>query len=99
MGVLVRGVDGLWKKHFVAVGVSNGPHGLEVADPFGFVGAATAVGSDLAAMGDEILEFCKTLRIRGLQYRTDAVDVLLADFDKLARLGWDISEVADAVAA
>lgn len=95
MGVAVRGIDGLWDKHFVAVGVSNGPHGYEVADPFGFVGVAMAVGTDLDEMGEEILAFCKKLRIRGLQYRTDFVEVITKDLTKLESAGWPVSEVLD----
>ena len=95
MGVAVRGIDGLWDKHFVAVGVANGPHGYEVADPFGFVGMALATGTDLDEMGDELMEFCEGLRIRGLQYRTDAVDAVTKDLEKMAKTGWTVTEVLD----
>lgn len=95
MGVSLRGIDGLWDKHFVAVGVSNGPHGYEVADPFGFVGMALVAGTDLKEMGAELMAFCESLRIRDLQYRTDVVDVLSKNLDELDTAGWPVMEVLD----
>ena len=41
-GVMVNGADGLWKRHFVGVGLAKGEHGLEVADPYGFVGVVVS---------------------------------------------------------
>lgn len=95
MGVAVRGIDGLWEKHFVAVGVSHGPNGYEVADPFGFVGVALVAGTDLVDMGEELMEFCGTLRIRGLQYRTDVVAAISKDIARLSKTGWTVREVLD----
>lgn len=93
MGVAIRGIDGLWDKHFVAVGVSNGPYGYEVADPLGFVGMALVTGTDLDEMGEELMEFCESLRIRDLQYRTDVVDVITKDLEKMRKAGWPVREV------
>jgi hypothetical protein len=98
MGVMVRGIDGLWDKHFVAVGIASGPHGYEVADPIGFVGVAVASGDYLRAMSREILHFCKKLQIRGLQYRTDAAEAIGDDIEFLSKTGWTITEVNDAAA-
>ena len=95
MGVAIRGIDGLWDKHFIAVGVANGPYGYEVADPFGFVGVAMTTGTDLDAMGAELMDFCGKLRIRDLQYRTDVVDVITKDLEKMDRTGWTVREVLD----
>ena len=82
-------------KHFVAVGLSNGPHGYEVADPLGFVGMALVTGTNLDDMGEELMGFCESLRIRGLQYRTDVVDAVRKDLDKLGTTGWTVTEVED----
>lgn len=98
MGVPVRGIDGLWDKHFVAVGIAKGSDGYEVADPNGFVGVALASGDYLKAMSREVLHFCKKLQIRGLQYRTDAADAIGEDLDFLSKTGWSITEVDDAAA-
>jgi phosphoribosylamine-glycine ligase len=99
MGVSIRGIDGLWDKHFVAVGVALGPHGYEVADPYGFVGVALTTGDDLGEMGDELMDCCKQLRIRGLQYRTDVVDVISTDLTKMDTTGWPVTEVLEDAAA
>lgn len=95
MGVSIRGLDGLWDKRFVAVGVALGPHGYEVAEPSGFVGIALATGNDLDEMGDELMDFCEDLRIRNLQYRTDVVEAVGKDLDKMSTTGWTVTEVVN----
>lgn len=95
MGIAVRGVDGLWARHFVAVGIAKTPNGFEVADPFGFVGTVVTSGTDIDEMNDELLAFCKKLEIRDLQYRTDAAAIIGKDLDDLATSGWRSTPVLE----
>lgn len=89
VGVPIEGIDGLWQRHFVAVGVAKGPLGYEVADPFGFVGIALASGRNLRQAYDAVYAFTKKLRIPGLQYRTDAAEIVSKDLEALHKAGWE----------
>lgn len=90
IGTPVRGIDGLWKDHFVAYGIGLDERGETVMkDPWGLVGIATAVGGDLEEMNEEVLDFIKDdLNIPNLQYRTDADKVLSKDIEELRKVGY-----------
>lgn len=94
----ISGADGLWNKHFVAVGVALGQKGLEVADPYGFAGIALASGTSLEATYDSVYSFLdKRLRIPNLQYRTDAVEAIRKDIEKMESVGFGTTPVLEDV--
>ena len=94
--VPIWGADGLWQGHFVAAGVAQGPNGLEVADPYGFVGNVLASGTNLKTMFDEVYSYLdKELRIPNLQYRKDAYEAISKDIEEMAEMGWETTPILE----
>lgn len=85
----ISGADGLWEKHFVAVGVGRGRKGLEVADPYGFVGVALAAGTTLEGAYGSVYSFLdKRLKVPNLQYRTDGAQAVGKDVAEMEKAGY-----------
>lgn len=94
--VPIWGADGLWQGHFVAAGVAQGPNGLEVADPYGFVGNVVASGTNLKTMFDEVYSYLEDeLRIPNLQHRMDAHKVIAKDIEEMAEMGWETTPILE----
>lgn len=70
-GVPIFGADGLWDGNFIAYQLKKGDYALEVACPEGIVGLSLAIGTRISRLGEEANAFAKSLRVPGLQYRTD----------------------------
>lgn len=89
IGVPIAGVKSLWRGDFVAVGVKYGKQGLEVADPYGFVGSAVSESRSVNRGFDLIAQSIKTFDIPGLQYRTDGAKIVSDDLTQMRKLGWE----------
>ena len=94
MGIpLPHDLGDLFLPPFVAYQVALEPgEGLYVASPEGIIGLAAAVGDDLEAMGEDVLDFAGDVHksVSKLQLRTDGVKVLQDDARKLEALGIDV---------
>jgi hypothetical protein len=88
----IWGYDGLWAKHFIGYGLRfDSKMGLVTADPSGWVGLSSDVGTDPLSPFDGCYKFLdKVLKIPNLQYRTDARDRVEEDLDTIEGLGFDI---------
>ncbi len=89
-GEIVRGIDGLWSKHFITYGLAFDPAkgGYYVADPEGLVGLAAARGQG-PNLFREVYNFIENeLNITDLQYRPDAQERVEEDIKTISRLGY-----------
>ena len=92
-GLIIRDHDGLWDGHFVAYCVRAGKREgtLEAAGPEGIIGLTAAVGSSLEEAHEDAMDFAKdTLRVAGLQYRTDGAKHIKEKAEELIDAGYDV---------
>jgi hypothetical protein len=87
------GVEGsLWGEkrsdRFVAYDIRKGEDNFECADPFGLLGIASVVGSDLETMNATCLKYVRSLGIPDLSYRTDGDVALKKDLAKVRKAGY-----------
>ena|SRR5271166_861691 len=87
----IMGTDGTHADHFIAYGLKWLPEvGLCLGDPGGLVGLSSASGRDANAF-DACYNFIdQKLKIKNLQYRTDAKECVIADLRKISALGYSI---------
>lgn len=96
LGVPVRGADGLWDKHFIGVGVAKGPSGMEVVDPFAFVGLSLAVDTSLERGFKAVYDYLESgLQVANMQYRTDGAEAIAKDIKKMRESGWPTTEILE----
>ena len=88
----IWGYDGIWAKHFIGYGLRYDQKlGLVQADPSGWLGLSSAIGSDPISPFAECYKFIdKELQVPNLQYRTDAAERVDEDIDTIQRLRFDI---------
>ncbi|HEV3153298.1 MAG TPA: hypothetical protein VGZ02_05825 [Candidatus Baltobacteraceae bacterium] len=91
VGTAVEGLTSLWHGNFVMVGLKHTPKGLEVADPYGFVGMAIATDRSVEKGFAKIAKTIKTIDIAHLQYRTDGAKIVTADIEQMHKYGWPTS--------
>lgn len=89
-GTRVLGVDGLWDGNFIGYCLRIGDLGLECAGPEGVVGLSLAVGEDVEDLGQETLDYAKSLNVAGLGYRTDGAKDCAEKGAELAAAGIDV---------
>jgi len=96
-GTPVGGTDTLSGPPFAAYGLARDEEGLYVADPYGLVGIACAVGTNLGALCEEINETAEKIAVGtpNLQWRADALETLQGDLDMLQELGYLTHEALD----
>lgn len=88
IGVQVSGETGdMWSEGFIAYGLRQGEHGIEVAGCDGSVGLAYAQGGGLESLHDKAMKAAKALRVPGLQYRTDGAKVIGKDAKDIQAAG------------
>lgn len=90
LGVPILGTDGLHDGNFIAYGVKEGQHELEMASTDGLVGLSLATGPKLESLHDEVIEFAKDLRVPGLMFRTDGAKVIMEDAEALEKSGVNV---------
>jgi phosphoribosylamine--glycine ligase len=92
-GTRIFGTDGLWAGNFIAYQVRKSPEeGLELASPEGVVGLSLAVGDDVESLNEEIVEFAREMKPKGLMFRTDADKALGKDAAELRKAGIPMHE-------
>jgi phosphoribosylamine-glycine ligase len=90
VGPSIRGEDGLWGGHFLGYGVAySAERGLYVSDPEGLAGIVMASGEDVEAFRNVYRFIDEKLRLRNVQCRRDAEDVVRKDLRAVARLGYE----------
>jgi hypothetical protein len=90
VGTSIRGEDGLWQGHFLGYGVAfSEERGLYVVDPEGLAGMVMAIGDGPEAYRQAYAYLDNRLRIRNVQCRRDAEDVVRSDLKKVAALGYE----------
>jgi hypothetical protein len=62
--------------------------GLYVASPEGIVGLAVHVGDSLSELNDAAIETAKSIRVSGLQYRTDGDKAIAKDAEAMMSSGF-----------
>ena len=93
VGVVVKGIDGLWDKNFVISGVGyDKEKGLHVTDPSGLLGFAVNSGTNLEESYKKLYNWIKEdLVVPDLQYRTDAAQVISDDVKAMLKTGWELT--------
>ena len=90
VGTSIRGEDGIYGGHFIGYGIAfNQERGLHVADPEGLAGMIAARGEDVEAFRAAYRFLDDRLRIRNVQCRRDAEEVVRKDLRAIARLGYE----------
>lgn len=81
----------LWGRNvrdrLVAYGLQNVDGEIQCADPFGLLGIASAIGTNLDTMNDACVKYAKDLRIPDLGYRTDGAKMIRKDLAAVRATG------------